>query len=399
MQLPGIPLGAGWCLSVCPAAGEAGGSFRYAPRTRVARDFAEPTSDPERSLTEAARRARGKLRRYCAAEWLNRLGTLTYRGEGCHDPKVLRTDLAEFFRTLRALLGVAAMPYVWIPEWHMTEHGLHAHFAVGRYVARGHIERAWGRGYVHIKLLGDLPTGSGVLAEARKAAGYLSKYVGKTFDERRIPGLHRYDVAQGSNQRSCMCGAAPLTRRSTLPVASWAACALSGPGHLPRTPTGIFPRRCGSNGPPDRGSARCLGGDVLRCAGRPGQGLRCLGDPSGLHAARCRIGDPSGLRTGRQSGQSETPDGSYSARVEVSATRDPGGLDDGMVEHVLDDGVLPFEVEVRPLPPERRTIADEPGEGIGSASPTASCRSAERIRASIGLRADIHSRSPISLAP
>ncbi len=29
------------------------------------------------------------------------------------------------------------------------------------------------------------------------AAGYLAKYVGKAFDERRVPGLHRYDVAQG----------------------------------------------------------------------------------------------------------------------------------------------------------------------------------------------------------
>lgn len=59
------------------------------------------------------------------------------------------------------------------------------------------IERAWGRGFVHIKLLGDLPVGSTTLDEARQAARYLSKYVGKAFDERRVPGLHRYEVAQG----------------------------------------------------------------------------------------------------------------------------------------------------------------------------------------------------------
>ena len=78
---------------------------------------------------------------------------------------------------------MSALPYVWVPEWHKTGHGLHLHFAVGRFVPRGMIEQAWGHGFVHIKLLGDLPVGSGALAEARQAAGYLSKYVGKSFDD------------------------------------------------------------------------------------------------------------------------------------------------------------------------------------------------------------------------
>ena len=56
----------------------------------------------------------------------------------------------------------------------------------------------WGRGIVHIKLIGDLPHGSGALEEARVAAGYLAKYVSKSLDdERRAVGLHRYEVAQG----------------------------------------------------------------------------------------------------------------------------------------------------------------------------------------------------------
>lgn len=68
---------------------------------------------------------------------------------------------------------------------------------MGRYVKRGLIEEAWGRGFVHIKLLGDLPVGSAAMAESRAAAGYLSKYVGKAFDAGRMGGLHRYEVAQG----------------------------------------------------------------------------------------------------------------------------------------------------------------------------------------------------------
>jgi hypothetical protein len=53
------------------------------------------------------------VRRYGAANRLNRLGTLTYRGEGCHDPRALRGDLAGFFRELRAGLGGGPLPYLW----------------------------------------------------------------------------------------------------------------------------------------------------------------------------------------------------------------------------------------------------------------------------------------------
>ena len=194
---------AGWSFALYPDAGEGGGSFRSSVRRvpdYVARGAAK---DPERAAAEAGRRARAKLRRDCAANGLNRLGTLPYRGAGCHDPSVVRDHLADFFRALRVELGGAALPYVWVPEWHKSGHGLHAHFAVGRFVRRSLIERAWGHGFVHIKLLGDLPVGSSTLSEARVAAGYLSKYVAKTFTDpsARVLGLHRYDVAQGFQPR------------------------------------------------------------------------------------------------------------------------------------------------------------------------------------------------------
>ena len=74
-------------------------------------------------------------------------------------------------------LDGAAFPYAWVPERHKSDHGLHLHFAVGRFIRRSLIERSWGHGFVHIKLLGDLPVGTGTVEEARRAAGYLSKYV------------------------------------------------------------------------------------------------------------------------------------------------------------------------------------------------------------------------------
>ncbi len=145
------------------------------------------------------------IRRYCAANRLNRLGTLTYAGEGCHDPQLLRSQVGEFFRGLRRELGGRALPYLWVPEWHPGGHGLHVHFAVGRYVKQALIRDVWGRGHVHVKLLGDLPVGSGTLEEARLAARYLAKYVSKSVDEGREPGLHRYEVAQGFKPKPILC--------------------------------------------------------------------------------------------------------------------------------------------------------------------------------------------------
>ena len=186
----------GWMLSLCAAAGEGGGSFRYASQP-VHHRHDGPARDPERSAAEAARRARSKARRYCAANGLNRLGTLTYEDKGVHDPVMLRRHLGEFFRALRLSLGGKPFPYLWVPEWHKTDHGLHVHFAVDRYIKKSLLRAVWGRGHVGIKLLGDLPVGSGKLEEARQAARYLSKYIGKDFDHDRMTGLHRYEVAQG----------------------------------------------------------------------------------------------------------------------------------------------------------------------------------------------------------
>lgn len=187
-------------LSLYPKAGEAGGSF--VPSHRPIRTYVPgtPAANPDRARQEAGRRARRKVRLYCAEHGLNRLGTLTYAGEGCHNPQQLRRDVAEFFRSLRALRGGGAFPYVWVPEWHKSDHGLHVHFAVGGFVPRALIESAWGRGFVHIKRLGHLPVGSGRRGEARAAAGYLSKYVTKSFEQdqtARVLGLHRYEVAEG----------------------------------------------------------------------------------------------------------------------------------------------------------------------------------------------------------
>ena len=190
----GLAAQAFWSFTLYPEAGEGGGCFRPLFRRSP---VGGGVPDVVRSQDEASRRARTKLRRYCAANRLNRFATLTYAGTGCFDGQELRSDVAGFFRALRSELGGKPLPYAWAPEWHPGGHGLHVHFAVGRYVKHGLIRDVWGRGRVHIKLIGDLPVGSGALEEARQAARYLAKYVSKNVGDERVPRLHRYEVAQG----------------------------------------------------------------------------------------------------------------------------------------------------------------------------------------------------------
>jgi hypothetical protein len=186
-----------WLLKLYPGAAEAGGCFESAARHSGSGSWWEPDPepDPERCASETARRARGQLRRYCAENRLNHLWTLTYAPPFCLDPLVLRRDVRAFFRRLRSK-AARDLPYAWVPELHADRERYHVHFAVGQYVKHGWIKRAWGHGIVNVKLICDLPVGSGPREEARIAGRYLAKYVGKEFGG-RTSGLHRYEVAQG----------------------------------------------------------------------------------------------------------------------------------------------------------------------------------------------------------
>jgi hypothetical protein len=156
-----------------------------------------PVIDPDRSASEAARRARAKVRRYTAANRLDRMGTLTYEGDGLHDQRALRRHVAHFFKRVRYEIVGEPYPYLWVHEWHKTDHGLHVHFAVDRYIKQAALSEMWRRGFTHIKRL-SAKFEAGSLASSRRAAVYLAKYVTKSFEgHERSPGLHRYEVAQG----------------------------------------------------------------------------------------------------------------------------------------------------------------------------------------------------------
>jgi hypothetical protein len=181
-----------WVLNLYPGAAEATGWYVSAVRSSAGGSWWEP--EPDRSAAEAARRARARVRRYCVENRLNRLGTLTYGPPFCRDPRAVRGHVGGFFRRLRTETG--PLPYLWVPELHEDGERYHLHFGVGQFVHWRSIRRAWPHGFIHIKLIGDLPVGSGTIGEARVTAGYLGKYVGKALEDGPA-GLHRYEVAQG----------------------------------------------------------------------------------------------------------------------------------------------------------------------------------------------------------
>jgi hypothetical protein len=125
---------------------------------------------------------------------------MTYAPPFCTDEVRLRADLRRFFRSLRHRLG-QPIPYAWVPERHADGERLHVHCALGRFVLRSMIAAAWPHGLFWITQISDLPVGSTPRDEARVAARYLAKYVGKDIGGRSATGLHRYEVAQGFQPR------------------------------------------------------------------------------------------------------------------------------------------------------------------------------------------------------
>lgn len=173
-----------WGLTLYPDAGEAVISYQTDSTSAPV-----GTSTPEEVARAALCRARSTARRYCKANGLDRLWTLTFRDAQTDPARVVRY-LGSFFKRLRARFG--RLPYLWVLEWHPGGHGIHVHFALGRYVPKNQVEELWGHGFVDARRFWRRPG-----REVASVAGYVTKYLGKAMDDREALGRHRYDVAQG----------------------------------------------------------------------------------------------------------------------------------------------------------------------------------------------------------
>lgn len=147
----------------------------------------------------ALSRAKTALRRFCTANLLVRMWTLTYADAQWDHQKVV-ADVNRFMGELRGLLG-EAFPYAYVLELHPGGHGLHVHFLIQkRFVDYYRLKALWGHGHVQYSDSNrSLKRENGGRAQARMAANYLVKYCSKDWEYGS--GRHRYERSQGFNAR------------------------------------------------------------------------------------------------------------------------------------------------------------------------------------------------------
>lgn len=148
----------------------------------------QPDADDHRE--RAARRARGRVRRYALANGCSRLLTLTYRPPQPTDPDVVLRDVQAFQRRL----GAAYPRVAWVRVFERHRSGaLHVHLIASAPIRKAHLAALWGHGFVDGRRLGK--PGQGGRDRARAGARYAAKYIGKG----SVAGFgrHSYEVREG----------------------------------------------------------------------------------------------------------------------------------------------------------------------------------------------------------
>lgn len=188
-----------WEANYYPSAGEVVAWREYRGKRD---DPPAPPAGAERRPSEsngdrAVRRARTRIRRYAAANLLDRMIVLTWEDQ-TEDLRTAQRHVRAFIRYgLRTVLGYRG-PYV--VGWERHKSGAwHCNILVDRNIDHGELWQEWGRGFVWIKRWKSRTRGSKRDA-ARGAARYVAKYVAK--DLKDLPaGIHRYEVGQGFTVR------------------------------------------------------------------------------------------------------------------------------------------------------------------------------------------------------
>lgn len=152
------------------------------------------------NAVRALSRAKTNLRRYCTANKLQRMWTLTFADEHW-DPVVVIGKVNRFVGVLRDHLG-GAFPYVYVLELHPGGHGYHVHLLLQkRFIDWDRFGYMWGHGVVQYSDGNkSINREVGGRAQARMAASYLVKYASKDWDYGS--GRHRYERSQGFNERT-----------------------------------------------------------------------------------------------------------------------------------------------------------------------------------------------------
>jgi hypothetical protein len=137
-----------------------------------------PEHDPERSAKEADRRARAEMRRYCVANRLNKLWSLTYAEEP-DDWATVWEHVEAFRKRLWAHLG-RRIPMVVVIEEGSRNGRLHVHLAVHEWLDWADVVNLWGHGYCFVQKIEAKKNERTTLSasdQARIVASYLSGYL------------------------------------------------------------------------------------------------------------------------------------------------------------------------------------------------------------------------------
>lgn len=141
----------------------------------------------------AVSRAKRELRRFCKEFRLCFMWTLTFDGGQC-DVDQLRRQVERFIAKVVEDRGGQRFPYAYVVEPHADGERLHVHMAVGFFFPHKRLGVLWGKGFVWCT--DKRKRGECAHVGANRAAGYLAKYVGKTFEHSEF-GRHRYERARG----------------------------------------------------------------------------------------------------------------------------------------------------------------------------------------------------------
>jgi hypothetical protein len=169
-------------------------SIVQAPRLQIDRSRkSEQGEYRERSHQAAVSRAKRELRRFCTNHRLFFMWTLTYANGGRWDEPRLHREVERFVAKVVAARGGERFPYAFVVEHHKSG-ALHVHMAVPFFIKHKRLETLWGRGWVWIR--DKRKRGECAHVGAVRAAGYLTSYVKKEFEESPY-GRRRYEVARG----------------------------------------------------------------------------------------------------------------------------------------------------------------------------------------------------------
>jgi hypothetical protein len=204
-----------WSVTIFPDVGEATAA-EIAPVADTGESSWSMLDDDQRqelNIARAQRRARKNLRQYSVQNQLSVLYTLTYACTTCRNLEgcvcglasqpasraEVRGHVNRFMTRVRAAMGLGSFAYVYVVErGSRGTKRLHVHLLLRRGFDVNLLELWWQHGSVDESFRASGTTGR---ENARRAAAYAAKYVGKSLADDDPAWAHSYERAQGHNVR------------------------------------------------------------------------------------------------------------------------------------------------------------------------------------------------------